>query len=393
MRDPRRWLDPLHLATAYAAAPCFEWLWSHRPALAARSAHEITTAAGGAFIRDASVRERLVFLARLLWSDGLRFEAASDVSSPEAPGALVFLGDFLHVGGLGPESLSAGLRRRLAGAGAIVVNLEGVVGDTAHELHPLFTARGLAQLAGWDEETWVSRFTIDDLSAWARDLPNVWFGLANNHAYDDGDAGMRRTRADLEHAGFGAVEEGTVIEVQGRRVGIVALTFGYNHGTPAEAQRFAAVPYAVDPARLRAQRDDLAARGADYFVASLHWGYEHEHRPRGEQHACVDTLWAAGFDGVVGHHPHVVQPIRREGAKWAAFSLGDFLGGDRTIVNRFSIALALDLASDPPRPIVWPLVQTPYFERARTMAVDEAPALERFVWRSVYGARVQERSP
>jgi poly-gamma-glutamate synthesis protein (capsule biosynthesis protein) len=49
----------------------------------------------------------------------------------------------------------------------------------------------------------------------------------------------------------------------------------------------------------------------DFLVAQLHWGYEHELYPRPEQIGLAHRMAEMGVDLVVGHHPHVVQPMER----------------------------------------------------------------------------------
>ncbi len=44
-------------------------------------------------------------------------------------------------------------------------------------------------------------------------------------------------------------------------------------------------------------------------VAQLHWGLEHESYPRPDQLGVARHLAELGVDIVIGHHPHVVQPL------------------------------------------------------------------------------------
>jgi poly-gamma-glutamate synthesis protein (capsule biosynthesis protein) len=47
----------------------------------------------------------------------------------------------------------------------------------------------------------------------------------------------------------------------------------------------------------------------DLIIAQLHWGMEHEYYPRPEQVEVAHHLAEMGVDIVVGHHPHLVQPM------------------------------------------------------------------------------------
>jgi poly-gamma-glutamate synthesis protein (capsule biosynthesis protein) len=73
-----------------------------------------------------------------------------------------------------------------------------------------------------------------------------------------------------------------------------------------------------------------AAAGADAVIVSLHWGDEYAPQPRAEDVALARALADAGALVVIGHHPHVLQPIelyRRADGSTAviAYSLGNFV--------------------------------------------------------------------
>ena len=68
----------------------------------------------------------------------------------------------------------------------------------------------------------------------------------------------------------------------------------------------------------------------DFLVVSMHWGSEYEHTPTARQQELARFLAARDVDLVIGHHPHVLQPLRalpREAAPPMVcfFSLGNFL--------------------------------------------------------------------
>jgi poly-gamma-glutamate synthesis protein (capsule biosynthesis protein) len=69
--------------------------------------------------------------------------------------------------------------------------------------------------------------------------------------------------------------------------------------------------------------------GTDAVVVSVHWGDEYHHLPTKRHRQVAEALVAAGADLVLGHHPHVLQPMElveaggRKGV--VAFSLGNFI--------------------------------------------------------------------
>jgi poly-gamma-glutamate synthesis protein (capsule biosynthesis protein) len=158
---------------------------------------------------------------------------------------------------------------------------------------------------------------------------------ANNHAYDQGAPGVRETLERLEAeqlvpVGSGidrlAAEAPRIIEVRGLRVAFLAFTDLFN----INLNRASGGPWVnpLDlPEAVRAVR--LAKAGADAVVVSLHWGVEYSHQPTPRQREVAAQLVEAGADLILGHHPHVLQPVERlERAghrALVAFSMGNFV--------------------------------------------------------------------
>jgi poly-gamma-glutamate synthesis protein (capsule biosynthesis protein) len=64
-------------------------------------------------------------------------------------------------------------------------------------------------------------------------------------------------------------------------------------------------------------------------VVSVHWGNEYQHLPTKRQRDLARALVAAGCDVILGHHPHVLQPVELLEAEGrtalVAYSLGNFI--------------------------------------------------------------------
>ncbi|MCE1228071.1 MAG: CapA family protein, partial [Firmicutes bacterium] len=163
---------------------------------------------------------------------------------------------------------------------------------------------------------------------------------ANNHAFDQGPKGTVETLERLERLGLTAIGSGRnrqeahqarIFERKGLRIAFLAYTDLFNANLNGDPQRPWVAP--LDDAAIEAVR--AAKAQADLVVVSLHWGIEYEHRPRPRQREMAAKLVAAGADLLLGHHPHVLQPLEwiesggRRGA--AIFSLGNFISNqDRT---------------------------------------------------------------
>src|SRR5699024_4256921 len=82
-----------------------------------------------------------------------------------------------------------------------------------------------------------------------------------------------------------------------------------------------------------------AKEQADAVVLSLHFGNEYERMPNEGQKELVQLAADHGVDVVIGHHPHVLQPIDwvegEDGNKTlVAYSLGNFLSGQDEFYRR-----------------------------------------------------------
>jgi hypothetical protein len=155
--------------------------------------------------------------------------------------------------------------------------------------------------------------------------------LANNHVGDYGTAALLDTVRHTRRFGMAAIGAGRdladarasrVVERLGLRVAFV----GFSDIGPAS---FAAGPnrpgtaFASDEAIRAGVR--AARRRGDVVVAVFHWGVERARRENARQRHFAAVALGAGADAVIGHHPHVLQPVRRHGRRVVAYSLGNFV--------------------------------------------------------------------
>lgn len=158
--------------------------------------------------------------------------------------------------------------------------------------------------------------------------------MANNHTFDQGAAGLVETLDRLDAAGIIAAGSGRtcaaavapqLIERGGVSVALLAITDLMNRDentAPDAPCTFTAGPvcegdcgpdrdaihYRIDEALvLDAVR--AAAELADAVVVSFHWGTEYSTTPLPLYTALAPQLIEAGAAVVLGHHPHVLQPI------------------------------------------------------------------------------------
>jgi poly-gamma-glutamate synthesis protein (capsule biosynthesis protein) len=162
--------------------------------------------------------------------------------------------------------------------------------------------------------------------------------FTNNHVFDQGRAGFEETLRRVEAIGLRVLGAGPAgrahgpvhVDLNGIRFAFLAYAYGFNAaGGPCARGRACVEPSLLD--RARAVEDvRAAAAGADAVVVSLHWGVEYEPQPRSEDVALARRLADAGALAVIGHHPHVLQPVelypRADGRTAViAYSLGNFV--------------------------------------------------------------------
>lgn len=140
--------------------------------------------------------------------------------------------------------------------------------------------------------------------------------LANNHALDYLEDGYRHTLTTLKSRGFEVsghplrVDETSVsyLDAGGRVMALVSLNATYGE-LPVNW---------VEVVREVSTQSDIQ-------IAYIHWGEEYELVHSESQETLAHQLVDAGFEVVIGHHPHVVQDIERYKDGLIFYSLGNFI--------------------------------------------------------------------
>ncbi|MEQ1506258.1 MAG: CapA family protein, partial [Myxococcota bacterium] len=221
----------------------------------------------------------------------------------------------------GYDALFAGIRDRVTAADLAFANLETPVAPE--------TNRGTRSMV-FDAPPVV----LASLAATGFDVVS----FANNHVYDQGRAGFAETLGQLEASGLGWVGAGATcdearrartFDLNGLSIAVLGATATFNDDlNPADPSRPCAATF--DEPALVAEVERARAAGADLVVLSVHWGTEYAPLPQVDQREAAHRLIDAGVDVILGHHPHVLQPIERIAASdgrlgLVAFSLGNLV--------------------------------------------------------------------
>lgn len=187
-------------------------------------------------------------------------------------------------------------------------------------------------------------YQSDDAPDFLKELGFNLFQIANNHAFDWGEAGFQKTKEALGDASFGA---GTyedayrvkVVEVSGLRIGFMALSFSAYTGVFDDITNHEGLGCAyIDD--LRVNHDIIEAKKTvDYLFILPHDGIEYIDVPLPETMARYRDFIDYGADGVIGTHPHCPQGWETYKGKPIFYSLGNFLfnskeGYDYRATNR-----------------------------------------------------------
>jgi poly-gamma-glutamate synthesis protein (capsule biosynthesis protein) len=163
---------------------------------------------------------------------------------------------------------------------------------------------------------------------------------ASNHSMDKGAAGIDYTLRMLDAYGVGhsgmartPAEAGpSLIDVRGVRVAHLSYTYGLNGLRLPAGQPWRA--NLIDASRILADSAAARAAGAEFVIASLHWGNEGSAIvSRYQQLVAAAITVPGGVDLILGHHAHVVQPIGNVNGKWVVYGMGNHLsnmGGTKT---------------------------------------------------------------
>lgn len=84
----------------------------------------------------------------------------------------------------------------------------------------------------------------------------------------------------------------------------------------------------------------------DVLLVSMHWGVEYTHEPVASQKEIASYLSSLGVDVIIGHHPHVIEPIEYIGDTLVIYSLGNFISAQEGTMKRVGMIVAFDVEKE-----------------------------------------------
>lgn len=186
------------------------------------------------------------------------------------------------------------------------------------------------------------------------DLVNkVGFNLVNtatNHTLDKGKTGA------LYSAGFWEKQDKAIMvgsytsnekrntfdvhEINGITYGFLGYTYGTNGIAIPTGYEYVVNLYSD----VQAKKDiEQIREKVDVLIVSMHWGVEYTHTPTTEQKRQAEYLSSLGVDVIIGHHPHVIQPIEYVNDTLVFYSLGNFISAQDGTQKRVGMIAGFDI--------------------------------------------------
>ena len=205
------------------------------------------------------------------------------------------------------------IKEHYTDADLTILNLESTISDGNYKGYPRFRAPAAIATA---------------LSQNGTDICQ----LANNHIYDNYDAGFNMTINAVESNGMKymgvrkSASENTYMiqEINGIKVGF----FNYVFNTGAkEGKDISINSIPVNNAtallintfnygntqklydEIQTGLQEMKEAGVEYTIAYIHWGVEYETTENTRQQKIAQELCEMGIDALIGGHPHVIQPV------------------------------------------------------------------------------------
>jgi poly-gamma-glutamate synthesis protein (capsule biosynthesis protein) len=176
--------------------------------------------------------------------------------------------------------------------------------------------------------------------------------IANNHTFDRGEEAILNAinfynKIGLSYTGAYKSKEDQesirTINKNGITFSFLSYTYGTN-GIPVPKDKHYMVNL-IDLSKIE-QAVKQAKEESDVVVVSLHFGNEYQRMPSEEQKKIAKEVINQGADIIIGHHPHVLQPMEwieaEDGRKgFVVYSLGNFLSGQKSIYREIGGILTL----------------------------------------------------
>ena len=174
--------------------------------------------------------------------------------------------------------------------------------------------------------------------------------LANNHTLDKGEKGILnsvkywKTKTNVMTAGsydsFEDRDKDVIMEKNGIKYALLSYTTTTNGLPVPSGKKYLVNVYSYE----QAKKDIERLRGkVDLLMVAMHWGEEYTHTPVAEEERIAKELASLNVDIVIGHHPHVIQPVDFIGNTMVVYSLGNFIASQYGVEKLTGLVLSVNV--------------------------------------------------
>lgn len=168
----------------------------------------------------------------------------------------------------------------LADSDLVIANLEGPI-TTQPQNQPGYDLRSSTEALSSLKAAGITHLTI-----------------ANNHIADAGTEGVKDTQRALIQNNLISIGPNPIPyfqKIHGQRIAILALND---------------ITQPIEPQSIIEHIQQIKSQ-SDWLIISIHWGIEYQASPTQRQQDLASKFASAGADIILGHHPHVLQPVTR----------------------------------------------------------------------------------
>lgn len=171
-------------------------------------------------------------------------------------------------------------------------------------------------------------------------------GLLQSLDYWDSKEGVVHTGAYRNAQELNKVE---YIEKDGIKIGLVGIT-QHTNGIKLPSNTEVKIIYTDNEEAIKA-KIEAAKKECDVVLVNAHWGEEYTNVPTDLQRNLAKKMANWGADVIIGHHPHVIQPVewieKDDGSRTlVAYSLGNFISQQNRAPRMIGGMLRYDLTKD-----------------------------------------------
>ena len=214
------------------------------------------------------------------------------------------------------------VKDKISNADISSVNFETTLGGKPYTGYPLFSSPNEYAIA----------------------LKNAGFDIfftANNHALDTGKKGLEQTIRVIKEKGI--KQTGTFESEEQRSLNYplmiiknnIRIAFlNYTYGTNGLIAKKPNIVNLIDTVLIREDLQTAQLLKPDILIVVMHWGEEYHTKPSTKQKEIAHFLLRNDVRIIIGHHPHVIQPVLIDRvndsiASTVFYSLGNFFSNQR----------------------------------------------------------------